>query len=53
MLYNQVEITADIIIADMHHVGVGTDCPHAQIKFLKQEIKQKRFQSNFELKKLK
>ena len=50
MLYNGVEIIANIIIADMHQVGVGTDCPHAQIKYLKQEIKQKRFQSNFEIK---
>ena len=23
----------------MHKVGVGTDGPHAQVKFLKQEIK--------------
>ena len=37
----------------MHNVGVGTDPPHAQIKFLKQEIKQKRFRSTFEIKKLK
>ena len=34
----------------MHKGGVGTDGPHAQIKFLKQEIKQKRFRSNFEIK---
>ena len=34
----------------MHKVGVGTDGPHAQVKFLKQEIKQKRFRSNFEIK---
>ena len=37
----------------MHNVGVGTDPRHAQIKFLKQEIKQKRFRSTFEIKKLK
>ena len=29
----------------MHKVGLGTDGPHAQIKFLKQEIKQKRYQN--------
>ena len=34
----------------MHKGGVGTDGPQAQIKFLKQEIKQKRFRSNFEIK---
>ena len=34
----------------MPKVGVGTDGPHAQIKFFKQEIKQKRFRSNFEIK---
>ena len=33
----------------MYKVGVGTDGPHAQIKFLKQEIKQERFQSKFEI----
>ena len=31
----------------MHKVGVRTDGPHAQIKFLKHEIKQKRFRSFF------
>ena len=36
----------------MHNVGVGTDEPRAQIKFLKQKIKQKGFRSNFEIKKL-
>ena len=35
---------------DMHKVGVGTDEPHAQIKFVKQEIKQKPFRSSFEIK---
>ena len=35
----------------MHKVGVGTDGPHAQIKFVKQEIKQKPFRSNFEIRK--
>ena len=34
----------------MYKAGVGTDGPHAQIKILKQEIKQKRFRSNFETK---
>ena len=34
----------------MYKVGVGTDGPHAQIKISKQEIKQKRFRSNFETK---
>ena len=34
----------------MLKVSVGNDGPHAQIKFLKQEIKQKRFRSNFEIK---
>ena len=34
----------------MHKVGVGTDEPHAQIKFVKQEIKQKPFRSSFEIK---
>ena len=33
----------------MHKVGIGTDGPHAQIKFLKKEIKQKRFRSDFEI----
>ena len=37
----------------MHKVGVGADGPHAQIKFLKQEIKQKRFRNNFEIENLK
>ena len=36
----------------MHNVGVDTDGPRAQTKFLTQEIKQKRFRSNFEIKKL-
>ena len=35
----------------MYKVGVGTYPPHAQIKFLKQEIKQKRFRNTFEIKK--
>ena len=35
----------------MHKVGVGTDGQHAQIKFVKQEIKQKPFRSNFEIRK--
>ena len=34
----------------MHKVGTSTDGPHAQIKCLKQEMKQKRFRSNFEIK---
>ena len=34
----------------MHEVGVSTDRPHAQIKFLKQEINLARFQSKFEIK---
>ena len=34
----------------MHNIGVATDEPRAQIKFLKQEIKQKRFRSNSEIK---
>ena len=34
----------------MHKVCVGTDRPHAQTKFLKKEIKQKRFRNNFEIK---
>ena len=38
---------ADIIITDMHMVGFGIDGPHAQIKFSKQETKQRHFRSNF------
>lgn len=34
----------------MHKVGAVTGGPHAQIKFLKREIKQKRFRSSFEIK---
>ena len=34
----------------MHKVCVGTDRPHAQTKFLKKAIKQKRFRNNFEIK---
>ena len=34
----------------MHKVDIGTDGPHAQINFVKQEIKQKPFRSNFEIK---
>ena len=45
-----MEIIADIIIVDMHRVGVGIDGPYAQIKFLKQETKQRRFRSNFVIK---
>ena len=31
----------------MHKIVVGTDGPHAQIKFLKQEIKQKHHTVDF------
>ena len=34
----------------MCKVCAGTDGVHAQIMFLKQEIKQKRFRSKFEIK---
>ena len=34
----------------MHRVAIGTDGLHAQIKFLKREIKQKHFRSNLEIK---
>ena len=34
----------------MHKTGVGTYGPHARIKFLKQEIKQKSFRCKFEMK---
>ena len=34
----------------MHKVGAGTGGPDAQIKFLKQEIKQTCFRSKFEIK---
>ena len=34
----------------MHKICVGTDRPHAPTKFLKKEIKQKRFRHNFEIK---
>ena len=34
----------------MHKICVGTDRPHAPTKFLKKEIKQKRFRNNFEIK---
>ena len=36
----------------MHNVGIDIDGPRAQTKFLKQEIKQKSFRSNYEIKKL-
>ena len=32
----------------MHKVGVSTDGPHAEIKILKQEIKQKNVRSKFD-----
>ena len=35
----------------MHKVGAVTGGPHAQIKFLKREIKQNCFRSSFEIKK--
>ena len=34
----------------MRKAGVGTNVPHVQIKFSKQEIKQKSFRSKFEIK---
>ena len=34
----------------LHKVAASTDGPHDQIKFLKREIKQKRYRSKFEIK---